>query len=197
MARESAADTDPFPECEIHGSGLFFGSVGLLAAVAAIACASVGQVFFATIAAGYAGWSGFRLWIRPARVRVTTEGIVDEMFWYSPGLIRWSEIIDVRETRWPRVDRVLGVGGSSVGHRGRASGRPGHVRVDILHGSRGPRTSLATRHRMRALPAGAEHRHGRGLRVDKSEDGTALMAPFLHVRTAGVRPISARCGIPG
>lgn len=104
MARESAADTDPFPECEIHGSGLFFGSVGLLAAIAAIACASVGQVFFATIAAGCAGWSGFRLWIKPARVRVTTEGIVDETFWYSPGLIRWSEIIDVRERRWGLIE---------------------------------------------------------------------------------------------
>lgn len=104
MAHESAADTPAFPECEIHGSRLFFGSVGLLAAVAAIACASAGQVFFATIAAAYAGWSGFRLWIKPAWVRVTTEGIVDETFWYSPGLIRWSEIIDIRETRWGLIE---------------------------------------------------------------------------------------------
>jgi hypothetical protein len=32
------------------------------------------------------------------RIRITADGIVDENFWYSPGLIPWEEIVDVRAT---------------------------------------------------------------------------------------------------
>ena len=31
-------------------------------------------------------------------IRITAEGIVDENFWYSPGLVRWEQIVEIRST---------------------------------------------------------------------------------------------------
>ena len=57
----------------------------------------------------YSVWSLMRF-VRPrVRVRITEDGIVDESFWwYSPGLIRWDEIVDFRTTKWGlvRIDLV-------------------------------------------------------------------------------------------
>ncbi|MBT8487821.1 MAG: hypothetical protein KJO65_03230, partial [Gemmatimonadetes bacterium] len=49
------------------------------------------------------GWAGYRV-ILPGRLCVTEAGIVDEMFWYSPGLIPWQDVTDVRPTRWGLVE---------------------------------------------------------------------------------------------
>jgi len=46
----------------------------------------------------HALWALRRLFFRRPRVRITAEGIVDRNFWYSPGLIRWEDIIDVYST---------------------------------------------------------------------------------------------------
>lgn len=48
---------------------------------------------------GYALWALTRLLDRRPRIRVTPEGIIDDNFWYSPGLVRWADILDVRMTR--------------------------------------------------------------------------------------------------
>jgi hypothetical protein len=38
---------------------------------------------------------------------VNAVGIRDENFWYSPGLIRWDEILDVRPTRFGLIEVEL------------------------------------------------------------------------------------------
>ena len=52
----------------------------------------------------HAVWALRRLFGRRVRLRITEEGIVDENFWYSPGLIKWDEVLDVRATRWGRIE---------------------------------------------------------------------------------------------
>lgn len=41
-------------------------------------------------------WATLRLFWRRPRLRVTSEGVVDENFWYSSGLLPWSTIRDIR-----------------------------------------------------------------------------------------------------
>ncbi len=37
---------------------------------------------------------------RRVRLRIDEEGVVDRFVWFSPGLIPWRQIIEVRQTRW-------------------------------------------------------------------------------------------------
>lgn len=92
-----------FPEFEIRGSPVFFGLVCLVFGVLAVGLATMGQVVFSALAVLYAGWAGMRL-IRPGKVSVTAAGIVDRTFWYSPGLIPWQEVTDVRAVRWGLIE---------------------------------------------------------------------------------------------
>ena len=52
----------------------------------------------------HTAYSLVRLLSRRTRLRITDEGIVDEIFWYSPGLIKWDEILDVRAARWGAIE---------------------------------------------------------------------------------------------
>ena len=92
-----------FPSVEFKGSRAFFGMVLLVVGSLAAGFAALGSLVLSSLAVMYAGWSGYRL-IAPGRVRATAEGIVDETFWYSPGLIPWAQVTDVRPTRWGLVE---------------------------------------------------------------------------------------------
>lgn len=94
---------EPFPTFEFKGSRAFFGVLLLGSGVIAAAIAALGAVVLSSLAVLYAGWAGYRV-IRPGRLCVTEAGIVDETFWYSPGLIPWREVTDVRPTRWGLVE---------------------------------------------------------------------------------------------
>jgi hypothetical protein len=53
-------------------------------------------------------WAFLRFINQRVRLRVTDDGIVDETFsWYSPGLIRWEGIRDVRAGRWGGIEIEL------------------------------------------------------------------------------------------
>lgn len=106
--------TQPSEECsqepiEFADSRTFYGSWCVLTgSLAALSTVSWGWGPFGLIAFGaHAGWALFRLLRRRTRLRVTEDGIVDENFWYSPGLIRWEEIVDVQPTRWGLIDVKL------------------------------------------------------------------------------------------
>lgn len=94
---------EPFPTYEFRGSRLFFAFVLLAAGSVAAGVAALGSLVLASIGVAYAGWAGYRL-ISPGRLCVTGDGIVDETFWYSPGLIPWPEVTDIRPTRWGLVE---------------------------------------------------------------------------------------------
>lgn len=82
---------------DIHDSRslyvVFF--VGMTSLAIASATFSGWPVFLAIPFGVYAVWALRRLFDRRPRIQITPEGIVDRNFWYSPGLIRWEEIIDV------------------------------------------------------------------------------------------------------
>lgn len=98
------AHTDAFPSCEIRDSRVFFGCFSSAMAVLAAGFAVTGWWLPAMIATGYAGWSGYRTLVAPVRVRVTEAGIEDRTFWYSPGLIPWDEILEVRAGSWGAIE---------------------------------------------------------------------------------------------
>lgn len=98
-----AAPAEPFPSVEFKGSRVFFGVLLLVVGFFAAGLAALGSVVLSSLAVLYGGWAGFRL-IAPGRVRATEDGIVDETFWYSPGLIPWAHVTDVRPTRWGLVE---------------------------------------------------------------------------------------------
>ncbi len=53
-------------------------------------------------------WAFLRLINQRVRLRVTADGIIDETFpWYSPGLIRWEGIRDVRAGKWGGIEIEL------------------------------------------------------------------------------------------
>lgn len=52
-------------------------------------------------------WATLRLLWRRPRLRVTSEGVVDENFWYSSGLLPWSIIRDIRPTKWGLIQIEL------------------------------------------------------------------------------------------
>lgn len=94
---------EPFPSVHFRGSRAFFGGLLLVVGSLAAGFAALGSVILSSLAVLYAGWAGFRL-IAPGRLHSTEAGIVDETFWYSPGLIPWAQVTDVRPTRWGLVE---------------------------------------------------------------------------------------------
>jgi hypothetical protein len=56
----------------------------------------LGFIWFGTSAV----WSLVRLAFRRVRLRIDEEGVVDRFVWFSPGIIPWRQIIEVRPTRW-------------------------------------------------------------------------------------------------
>ncbi len=52
----------------------------------------------------HSAWALVGLLNRRIRLRVTEDGIVDENFWWSPGLVPWEEMLDVRATKWGLVE---------------------------------------------------------------------------------------------
>lgn len=100
----STPDPTPgFPTHECRGSRPFFAGMVLLAAGLGVGAAALGSLILAVLAIGYTGWSAYRL-IAPGRLRVTEDGLVDDTFWHSPGLIPWRTITDVRPARWALIE---------------------------------------------------------------------------------------------
>ncbi len=99
----SADPFEPFPGRVFRGSRSFFAGLVAVSGGVAAAFAAVGSLVLATLAMAYTAWAGYRL-IAPGRLRVTRDGILDETFWYSPGLIPWDEITDIRPTRFGLVE---------------------------------------------------------------------------------------------
>ncbi len=66
-----------------------------LAVLSATAWGPLGLIIFGA----HAVWAFRRLLDPRPRIRLSSDGIVDKNFWYSPGLIPWEEILDVRSTR--------------------------------------------------------------------------------------------------
>lgn len=85
----------------IHDSKGFYACWCIGMAILAGASATLPGVgpYGLVVFGAHAVWALYRLMDRQARIRVTREGIVDENFWYSPGLIPWEEILDVRVTQ--------------------------------------------------------------------------------------------------
>jgi hypothetical protein len=101
----SPETTDP-GEIEIYDSKAFYACwfVGTaFLAVASLALPGVGPVGL-VVFGSHAVWAVTRLESPRPRIRVTPEGLIDENFWYSPGLIPWDEILDVRPTRWGLIE---------------------------------------------------------------------------------------------
>ncbi len=106
---DDAAPADPI---EIRDSRAFYALwaelAGSLAVLSGAAWAWGPGGFAGLVGLGVFGantvWSCLRLFRRRVRLRITEEGIVDENFWYSPGLIKWDEILDVRESRWGYIE---------------------------------------------------------------------------------------------
>lgn len=82
---------------EIHDSRSFHVAwfVGMTTLAIASAMVPGPGVIMAVIFGAHALYALRRLFYRRPRIQITSEGIVDRNFWYSPGLIRWEEIIDV------------------------------------------------------------------------------------------------------
>jgi hypothetical protein len=92
---------------EIHDSKGVYASYGVgMTILAAASATAPGWGPILAIAFGvHAVWALRRLVDRGPRIRITSEGIIEENFWYS--LIRWEEIIDVRPTRFALIEVEL------------------------------------------------------------------------------------------
>ncbi len=105
-------DAPAVDQIEIRDSRLFYaicsevaGSLALLSAISwAWGPAGVAGLVGLGVFGANAAWALTRLFRRKARLRITEQGIIDEQFWYSPGLIKWDEILDVRESRWGYIE---------------------------------------------------------------------------------------------
>ncbi|MCG6989136.1 MAG: hypothetical protein LJF06_13285 [Gemmatimonadetes bacterium] len=51
--------------------------------------------------------AALRVLRRRVRLRITEEGIIDRTGWYSPGLIPWEDVVDVRPGPWGYVQLDL------------------------------------------------------------------------------------------
>jgi hypothetical protein len=96
-------------QVEIHDSRLLYGSwcVGTAGLAAALATVSGPGPLLAVVFGVHAVWALRRLFDGRPRIQITSEGIVDRNFWYSPGLIRWEEIIDVYSSRFGLIEVEL------------------------------------------------------------------------------------------
>lgn len=56
--------------------------------------------------------AALRVFRRHVRLGVTEEGIIDRTRWYSPGLIPWKDIVDVRVGPWGLIQLDLAEGSS-------------------------------------------------------------------------------------
>ena len=74
----------------------------LLAALFSLAASPIGVAITAVFALS-AAWAGLRLLRPKVRVQITEEGIVDENFWYSPGLIPWDNVLDIQKGPWATI----------------------------------------------------------------------------------------------
>lgn len=91
------------PLAEFRDSRLFFGTIAALNAAVALAATPVPALFFGACAIWWA-----RNVIAPrTRIRVTREGVELSYFVRSPGLIRWEDVVDVREGRFGTVEVEL------------------------------------------------------------------------------------------
>ncbi len=95
--RAAPPERDRPERVEIHDSRTFFVSwfVGMTTFAVALATVPGWGPLVAVVLGAHALWALRRLFDRRPRIQITSEGIVDRNFWYSPGLIRWEEIIDV------------------------------------------------------------------------------------------------------
>ncbi|NNK63993.1 MAG: hypothetical protein HKO98_12405 [Gemmatimonadetes bacterium] len=94
---------------EFYDSRLFFASYSAGMTMVAIPCALVSGwgPILAIIFGGHALWSLRRLLDRRPRLEISAVGIRDENLWYSPGMIRWEEIRDIRRTRLGLIEVEL------------------------------------------------------------------------------------------
>jgi len=94
------------PEIEFRDSRLFWGTITSVAGgLLGVSITSwVWGPALLPVFGSYAVWALYRLLTRRARLTITAEGIVDRTFWFSPGLIPWSEVIDVRPAGIGMID---------------------------------------------------------------------------------------------
>jgi hypothetical protein len=62
-----------------------------------------GLVLFAAVG----GWALFRALYRPVRLEINDDGIIDRTFWFSPGFIPWTDVLDVSPSRFGCIDLEL------------------------------------------------------------------------------------------
>lgn len=90
---------------EFRDSPTSFGVMGLILGVLAFQASwwpSAGLFGICSL------WLVSRAARRRVRLRITDEGITDETFgWYSPGLIPWEEVREIRYGAWRAVDIEL------------------------------------------------------------------------------------------
>ena len=89
---------------EFRDSRLFFGTFALIhVALAAFLSEPVTALILCAVAVKLALYAA-----RPrTRVRVTEAGIELGYFLRSPGLIRWDDVLDIREGRWGVIELEL------------------------------------------------------------------------------------------
>ena len=98
----TASDRPPI-SVELEDSRAFYGFFFLFYVIVAALLISAPPLAIASGAAGL--WSLLRFFTPRVRLRTTAEGIIDNTLpWYSPGLIPWDEIADIRAGAW-RSDR--------------------------------------------------------------------------------------------
>jgi hypothetical protein len=114
----SGGDPEPpaaFEPVEFRDSWPFY-LVLLVAAVALGVCSVAywprwGPVPLVVFGPGAVG-AVLRFLRQRVRLRITEEGIVDRTRWYSPGLIPWEDIVDVRVGPWGLIQLELAEGSS-------------------------------------------------------------------------------------
>jgi hypothetical protein len=90
---------------EVRNSRVFYGVLLILFGVlTALSAAQWGWGWLgAIIFGGYGLWSLARLLDERPRVFLTEEGVVDQAYLHSPGLIRWSEILTLAPGGWGTI----------------------------------------------------------------------------------------------
>jgi len=95
-------DSRTFLFAHLLGSAaLAIGSLALVSLAPALGV--VGSIAFSL----HTAWSARRLVAPKVRLRITEEGVLDDVHWYSPGFIPWEEIYNVRKTSYGLIELDL------------------------------------------------------------------------------------------
>lgn len=98
------ADTHDAGPIEIRDSRTFYASWGALTGLLAALSIAGGSPLGLLVFGSHAVWSVSRLLNRRVRLRITEAGIENRTSLFSPGLIAWDEVRDVRPAKWGLID---------------------------------------------------------------------------------------------